>query len=208
MKLPRDLRRDLLRLAAASAPRAATRPRKAGARRAALPAVPAAGKLLAVDPSATATGWVVVAASGELIDFGLIRPTASWPLARRGEFTGGVLRGVCARYNPDAAVIEVTSGQPFRHGPDARRHNPRSLASLAFVQGVVYAAVAAFAPTHTVPEAEWTGRKPKRRRAVAVHAAYPQIAAFAESGQDRGLDVTDSGGLALWFLSQPGVIQP
>lgn len=192
MKLSRDLQRDILARAGLSKPA-----RKRSPKAPAWPLPPEGSPVMGLDPSGECCGWAVVSADGIPADWGVIRPPASCDtLGARARFIGNVVTGLCERYRPGLAVVEVCSGHCYR---EERRH---SLAPLAFVQGAAFRAVEqAGVRAVEVDEKRWTGGKPKTDRAAILHAVFAEFGRWAKQG-DPGLDATDSVGIAEWYLRQ------
>jgi hypothetical protein len=98
---------------------------------------------------------------------------------------------------PAAVVVEVTSGKTYH----AKRAS--SLAALMAGQAVAFEAARGAGdrlPVHPVTEVEWTGGKPKKKRARWLAATEPVYAAYAP--KDKGLDAADACGVGFWWIGK------
>jgi crossover junction endodeoxyribonuclease RuvC len=90
-------------------------------------------RVLDIDPGSLRLGWGVVDRAGPglaLVELGVVRPSASWPLARRLAHLHAELLGILQSYGPERIAIESVF-----HGV-----NTRALVTLGQARGVALAA--------------------------------------------------------------------
>lgn len=186
---------------AAPAAPPATKPKRARAKRASptRPWLPDGTRLLALDVSSTAMGWALWTRQGvaaHLERSGLCRPKKAGSVSRIFEI-GAAACALIPRTRPTVCLFEWSAGHV--HGGIKRRMD--GLAILGQAQGYVLAVVYRGGnPIELVPEAEWTGGTPKKKRAELVRLEHPDYAARA--ALDPGMDEADAIGLGRWRMSQ------
>jgi Holliday junction resolvasome RuvABC endonuclease subunit len=161
--------------------------------------------LLSLDVSSTACGWAVGRiesdASPTILDFGVIKPTASWDSTRRTDWMSMKIASLVQKHDVAAVVMEFQS-----HCHTGKR--VQGLAVLGQAQGAVRAYLAMTHKVETVTEREWTRRNGKNQkkeaRAEYVKQVVPDYAARAAEDPrfDPGLDASDAIGLILWRAGQ------
>ena len=152
--------------------------------------------IVSLDPSSIRTGYAVVASPGCLLEAGYFSASPKDDPIARILSQCQDLRELLYQRKPDAVVVEVSSGKiAGRFG--AQKISGQAVYGMA-VGALWCEARQGCAAVYTVRENVWTRRTPKRERQAQIAALYPQ---YAKSiGIDRGADVADAIGLALWWL--------
>jgi Holliday junction resolvasome RuvABC endonuclease subunit len=170
-------------------------------------ALPCGTVLMALDVSSSVTGWAVglIAENRrvEHVEFGLLKPTQSWPSTRRIDWMREEVLRLIMDHEPTAGCLEWQSHK--------RTHvSVQGLAVLGQSQGILFAAMSDYIPTDRVSEREWTktnGRNiSKASRCEYVKAVVPEYRRRTEDdpGFDIGKDAADALGLLLWRANVGG----
>lgn len=149
------------------------------------------GPILAIDPSATATGYAVVSTLHPkrplLIESGTWHPSAAKGAPDRYDQLADFMARVIADHSVTTAIIETPSG--------GQRHSATQLMVYAQAIGVCRAAChRSGAVVMPVKVNEWKGQA--RKSGTALYAA----AAFGISTEGRSHNEMDALGIADWWL--------
>lgn len=152
--------------------------------------------LLSLDPASRFVGWSVFH-HASLHEFGLIRRPAAWaPTRRLGGLTDDVA-ALCDVQQPTAVVMEFSDGKVARR----MKGHAAGLSIMGAAQGAIWQMLRARGlEVETVGENEWSGSRPKKARAADVRFGEPRYGEVAAAGKDEGMDISDSLGLAWWWL--------
>jgi len=155
------------------------------------------GIMLGLDPSSTRTGYALLKSPTEIIEAGCLRPLRSRDaaLSRICHIRSSLVE-LIHEHLPNRVCIEVPSGKVG--GGQRRGASASAMAVYGMAAGMMLATCLEHCGDHTFPvnEREWTGRVPKNRRNRLIAAQFP---AYREQlNKDRGGDVGDAIGLALW----------
>lgn len=150
--------------------------------------------VMGVDASSTSTGWCLMRGPHELVCFGLVKPPSRLAPELRIDRMAEEIAALADAHRPTVVAFEWNSGRTA-----ARNPNVSYLSTLGQAQGAIRQelrsrghAVAA------ISERDWTGSRPKKRRAEVVRLEFAAYRAWEDEGKDKGLDVADAIGIAVW----------
>lgn len=160
--------------------------------------------MFSLDPSSTRTGWALMRPPEQLVRAGLLLPEKqkSSSEVRIGDMCRGLWQ-LLNFWRPQTILLEWSSGKVGRkchHGGGA------GLAIHGVAVGALWREVIAwirYQPPENqintevilVKENDWTRGVPKRDRAIAIAAMFPQY----KIEDDLGLDIADSIGMSIWY---------
>lgn len=163
-------------------------------------------RIISFDPSSKKTGYAVLdgLAPEQLIDAGILTPSKlAVGTVERLDTLCADIPGLFDEYNPNAAVVEITSGHVGKRHLGGGR-------GLAIYGMAIWAVLAKCRESldktsvYAVEENAWTRSIPKAKRAAGIAYTYPSYAKIisGEAGkfQDAGGDVADAIGLGRWWL--------
>lgn len=121
-------------------------------------------RILGLDPSLSSTGWGVIEANGNRLQYiadGFIPTDPKMPIEKRLDYIFRTLCGVIEMYKPEEAAIEKTF----------LNKNPESSLKLSMARGVVILATG----YHNIPLFEFEPNKVKKALVGVGHADKNQI---------------------------------
>lgn len=154
-------------------------------------------KLLALDPSSTATGYALFQ-DDKLLACGKFRGRAKDRALLRCELMLAEVQGICLDHAPLDVVIEMPGGKVHRR---IAGRAPAGLDLYGMAAGMIYQGCNGLHPKavraiHAVTPNEWTGGRGKAERAKLYGAMFRGV---YDPAADKGLDIADAIGLGLWF---------
>lgn len=155
-----------------------------------------AGRVLALDPSSTCTGYALIGFDGHIIDAGRIRPHRDKDANHRITAVATEVIDLFTTSRPDIVVMEDTSGKV------SGRHKGHGAGLSVYGKAIGYlwgrlAAVGAV--VEMVPENEWTGGRRKSARAAGVKLAHGRT---LDLSADTGHDAADAVALGEWWIAR------
>jgi len=166
--------------------------------------------IFSIDPGSKKTGWAVMAAREQLIQAGLLLPDkqSTAPEFRIHRMCED-LRNLLDEIQPAVILIEWTSGKvgKKRHGGGGAGLAIHGAATGALWREVLAWRRALPAEQQLAVKVEltlenvWTRGVPKKKRIDAVNVAFPQY----DPEKDRGGDIGDAIGLAIWYQREQTV---
>jgi len=151
-------------------------------------------KLIALDPSSTATGYALFEGT-RIHEAGLLKPKKNYAAIDRIQEMAYDLQQLVEEFQPGAAVLEI----PSKHV--GKRHNGKGAGLAIYGVAVGYLlAVTTSLVDHVLPvdAQEWTASGKKSDRVAVVKSLYPQY----DPDGDPGSDVADAVSLGLWYLNR------
>ncbi len=160
--------------------------------------------LLAIDPSSTCTGYAMLSEKGELLQYGVWRPSRKDDPYVRIEKMCGSLSLLLDETSVQHIVLEVTSGHvSSRHAGTGAGLATYGVAVGAFWAWLRLMEIGLNFHSHRIYENEWTGGVPKPKRHKLILAEFPEHAK-AIGGRH---DITDAIGLGLWWLAHRRILE-
>lgn len=155
--------------------------------------------LLAIDPSSTKTGYAVMADRMTLIDAGFLKPNKTKdPAIMRIIAMTEDLTKLLKEYRPEMILVERPHTYAAHKFKDAGI-KPIGIATYGMAAGAMFWACYSFtSETQAISAEDWTRGVPKLKRQRLICMAFPQY----DPEKDRGCDIADAIGLALWWFSQ------
>lgn len=156
--------------------------------------------ILAVDPSATCTGYAIMQSAelpGGVVEAGLIKPdrSADQYIDRTKSMVRQLLE-LCEQFEQSLRVIVVET--PAAQAPKGQKHR-QGQAKYGFAVGYIAAMLHVANPDIEQSYAaadDWTHGVPKAKRAAAVGQFFPALAT-----DDKGHDCADAIALGHWWLT-------
>lgn len=153
-------------------------------------------KLLAVDPSTTATGYAVFRGPRELLEAGVIRASQGAAQERIDEICDE-LDTLIGDHHPTHAVVETSAAhQHGRCGGGKLSGLARYGEAVGAVRATLRIRLGADRVAWSSPG--WTHQTSKAARVWQVKAAFPDYCLDL----DRGADAADAVALGLWWFAQ------
>ena len=165
--------------------------------------------LLAIDPSSTCTGWALLSEKGELLEYGVWRPSRKDDPYVRIEKMCGSMALLLDKTPVEHVVLEVTSGHvSSRHAGTGAGLATYGVAVGAFWAWLRLMEIGLQFYSHRVYENEWTGGLPKKN----YKGKYPinrhdQIVAEFKLPGETSDDITDAIGLGMWWLTHRKLLE-
>lgn len=159
--------------------------------------------VLALDPSITCTGYVLMNQDGDnLIAGGLIKPKHRHERMKKITCICDCVEKLIREYNPDVAVVEVTTGKVNR-----ARHKGggAGLAVYGMCVGAVWQKLVSIKTikTVTVYENDWTpGKGGKVRRRLDCSVMFPGLYDYTK---DPGGDMADAIMIGQWYFAKRNI---
>lgn len=169
--------------------------------------LPPGAVLLSLDVSSSAIGWAIFAGT-KFHAGGIIAAPSGWDSTRRIRTNTDDVIGLIEGYRVSHIALEWQG--PYRA---ARGRNINGLAVLGQAQGHLLGSIQArwiHLPVDLIGERIWTringwpARKEARAERVKLLVPEYRAAVEKDPGIDKGLDISDAIGIALWRLSTTG----
>lgn len=157
-------------------------------------------KLLALDPSSTATGYALFQ-DDKLLACGKFKGRTKDPALVRCEAMLAAAQEICLTHAPLEVIVEMPGGTVHRR---VRGHSPTGLDIYGMAAGMIYQGCNGLPPgtvtaIHSVTPNGWTAGKSKHERAKWYGAMFKGV---YDPEHDKGLDIADAIGLGLWFFRE------
>jgi Holliday junction resolvasome RuvABC endonuclease subunit len=150
--------------------------------------------VMGVDASSTSTGWCFMRGPHDLLCFDLVRPPAKLAPELRIDRMAEEIATLADTHKPSIVAFEWNSGKTARRAP-----NVSYLSTLGQAQGAVRQELRSRGHSvAAISERDWTGSRPKEKRAQVVRQIFPDYRSWEEAGKDPKLDVADAIGIAVW----------
>jgi hypothetical protein len=151
---------------------------------------------LSIDPSSTATGWILYEPGPDMQSpivarrWGVITPHAKFHAIERIGMMAMQIAGTAE--SVDAVLIEIPSGR-VNHARN--RGGGSGLSIYGFAAGAIWWAASHNCATVYATDESWTGGFSKDKRKAVAQKAVPGY----RPAEDRGGDIADAICLAIWF---------
>jgi Holliday junction resolvasome RuvABC endonuclease subunit len=166
-------------------------------------------RVLAIDPSSTATGWALFECTEDyrapgLLDYGAIKPKRNQDNHKRIEAMALGVDILCEQHRPHLAFIETMGKAPYiRKGPNGQVvQTVANQATLRQAWAVIFAALVAnltFENVYGVSPQRWKGSKSKDYTLDIVNTLY------GLELQSKDNDQADAIYIGQWFIKTQGI---